>query len=199
MWESHSALKGLIEQKDEVINQLYNQLSELQDKVRFMQASTEFTTPGSAGGGSTMSSSVFQASSNISTKGAKTIQALADKEFNEADKDGDGRISREEWRRWIQDKHNLIQEHNQVKTALMNEIKTLRKALSPATDQVFQELKKNEEVRKKQEEEMIQAHIERDNFKVNILTNYFLVVALISFATFSVVTGGTCTIAKQSS
>lgn len=163
MWESHSALKALIEQKDEVINQLYNQLSELQDKVRFMQTTTEFTTP------SASSSSVFQTSSTLSNKGMKTIQALADKEFNEADKDGDGRISREEWRQWIQDKHNLIQEHNQVKSALMNEIKTLRKALSPASEQVFQDLKKNEDVRKKQEEEIIQVHIERDSLKDEVV------------------------------
>jgi hypothetical protein len=81
--------------------------------------------------------------------------------------DGDGRISREEWRNWILDKHNLIQEHNQIKNSLMSEIKNLRKALTPTTEQAFQEIKKLEDLKKQQEEELVHVHIENDRLQVN--------------------------------
>lgn len=62
----------------------------------------------------------------------------------------------------------MIQEHNQVKQALMNEIKTLRAAMPAQQDQLVADLMKNEEVMKKQEEELIQIHIERDMLKVSV-------------------------------
>jgi hypothetical protein len=60
-----------------------------------------------------------------------------------------------------------MEEHNQVKVALMNEIKSLRKALSPHSEQAFLDLQKSETARRKQEEDMINAHIERDRVKVS--------------------------------
>jgi hypothetical protein len=157
MWESYTALKAVIEQKDEVINQLYNQLSDLQDKVNTSHS---------------VQHSLFSPSTSVSGKGGKQtpkeLQVLADREFYAADKDGDGRISREEWRNWIQDKHNLIQEHNEVKTVLMNEIKNLRKALGPQAEQIYNEVKRHDEVRSKQEEELVNVHIENDRLKSEI-------------------------------
>ncbi len=54
-----------------------------------------------------------------------------------------------------------------MKQALMNEIKMLRNAMTPQSLQHASDQMKNEEVRRKQEEEMIQAHIDRDQLKVN--------------------------------
>ncbi len=62
----------------------------------------------------------------------------------------------------------MIQEHNQVKQALMNEIRMLRNAMTPQSLQLASDQMKSEEVRRKQEEDMIQAHIDRDQLKVNI-------------------------------
>ncbi len=49
----------------------------------------------------------------------------------------------------------------------MNEIKNLRKAMTPAHEQTFSELKKFDEIRTKQEEELVQVHIENDKLKVS--------------------------------
>lgn len=167
MWQSYTALKGLIEQKDAVINQLYSQLSELQEKYRNAQLGT----------GTHHVSGVF-ASAAALNKGSRTdtqtntrdMHIIADREFNLADQDGDGRISREEWRKWIEDKHNLIQEHNQVKAMLMEEIKVLRKSLTPMSEQAFDELKRSEELRRRQEEELIRVHIANDDLRDDLAT-----------------------------
>lgn len=151
MWESYTAVKGVIEQKDEVINQLYTQLSDLQERMHEIQIGNG---PGNL---------IVRSSSP--SKFSKELKAAADWEFYEADRDGDGKINREEWRRWIEDKQNLIQEHSQVKTALMNEIRNLRKALTPSSEQAYQELKKSEDIRRQQEEELVQIHIENDNLR----------------------------------
>lgn len=191
MWQSHSALKGVIDQKDEVINQLYNQVSELQDRIRQYESEANF---GSKAVGSVSMFTSNGIIASASKPNSKVLQAMADREFNAADQvlflvlssiiiniclptlffflqDGDGRISREEWRRWIQDKHNLTQEHNQVKQALMNEIKTLRAAMPAKQEQLVADLLKNEEIRKKLEEDMIQAHIEKDSMKVRLYSS----------------------------
>jgi uncharacterized coiled-coil protein SlyX len=86
MWESYTALKAVIEQKDEVINQLYNQMSDLQDKVASNQSvqQTLFapTSSGSGYGGSVTSSSL----SKSARQTTKELQVLADREFYAADK-----------------------------------------------------------------------------------------------------------------
>lgn len=50
----------------------------------------------------------------------------------------------------------------------MGEIKNLRKALSPQSDQVFAELQKLDETRKKQEDELISLYMQKDELKVSI-------------------------------
>jgi hypothetical protein len=78
MWDSYSALKQMIEQKDEVINQLYNQLSDLQDKVTQSQSVQQ-----------TLFSGGFASSSYHSLKSkqsTKELQVIADREFYAADK-----------------------------------------------------------------------------------------------------------------
>jgi hypothetical protein len=76
MWESYTALKGVIEQKDEVINQLYNQLSDLQDKVNSSQSVQQTLFSSSA---TPISKSSFRQSN-------KELQIIADREFYAADK-----------------------------------------------------------------------------------------------------------------
>ncbi len=51
--------------------------------------------------------------------------------------DGDGAISKEEWRTWMEDKHALIAAHNETKSSLLMELKTLRKSVAPTADQVY--------------------------------------------------------------
>ena len=90
MWESYTALKSVIEQKDEVINQLYSQLSDLQDKVSlqslpptqssfFGPTSTTSVASGISHGGSFHNLKALKQS-------PKELQAIADREFYAADK-----------------------------------------------------------------------------------------------------------------
>lgn len=175
-WEQCTALKGVIEHKDELITQLYNQLSELQEQLSKSESIHS------------ASNTMFSSSTSSSAKhtpSQRDIMLLADREFYAADKvtifsfmvdsrlftilcsqDGDGRISREEWRNWIQDKHNLIQEHNQIKNSLMNEIKTLRKALTPTTEKAHEEIKRLEDHKKQLDDQVITSHIEIDRLQV---------------------------------
>lgn len=83
MWQSHSALKSVIDQKDEVINQLYNQVSELQDKIRLLES------PDSAYSSNPIPLFSSSASINSTPKpNFKALQAFADREFNAADQVG---------------------------------------------------------------------------------------------------------------
>eukprot|EP00981_Chlorochromonas_danica_P011163 scaffold3779_cov254-Ochromonas_danica.AAC.23 len=176
MWQDFNSLKAVLEQKDEVINQLYKQITELQEMLNSRNLAPEYAfspmfsssiafnravagSPSSPGGGA---SSPFPRALHS----PQELQAIADREFNIADRDGDGALTREEWRRWIMDKHNLLSEHNHVKAVLMSEIRNLRKALTPNTEEVYEDLKKAEEARNAQEEEIVKLHIERDNLKV---------------------------------
>ena len=77
-------------------------------------------------------------------------------------------IEKEEWRNLVMEKHRLIQEHNQVKSALMQEISNLRKALNPSKEKAYDCLKRSEDIRLKQEEELVQAHIMNDNYKTEL-------------------------------
>lgn len=158
MWDDQNLLKVTLGQKDDVINQLYSQLSEQAEVVNSQHLSADYAF-----------SPLF--ASSLSNKQAannnpRELQAIADREFNIADRDGDGRLTREEWRGWIADKHNLLSEHNHVKAVLMSEIRNLRKALNPNAEQTYQELAKSEEARRKQEEELVRLHIEHDTMKV---------------------------------
>lgn len=88
MWQSHSALKSVIEQKDEVINQLYNQLSEMQEKIREMESDSNYGVKSFA------SSSMFSGSGSATPKhNSKALQAIADREFNAADQVIDSQTS----------------------------------------------------------------------------------------------------------
>jgi hypothetical protein len=165
MWQSYTALKSLIEQKDAVINQLYSQLSEAQEKYRSMQLGTD----------AHHTSGVSHSTTIIKKLGgdvpdSQDVKVIADREFNNADRDGDGRISREEWRKWIEDKHNLIQEHNHVKSMLMEEIRILRRSMNPQSQQTFEELRRSEEIRNRVEEELIRAQIANDGLRDDLFS-----------------------------
>ncbi|RYH15289.1 hypothetical protein EON65_31980 [archaeon] len=200
--EDQASMKVIIHQKDELINQLYKQISELQEYRNASQLSDGAFSPLFS---STITLNRTVANNlplalqlavppppqptNIAALGTNTVfsntnahpsvqsaithlphsahelQAIADREFNIADRDGDGRISRDEWRQWIMDKHNLLSEHNHVKSVLMSEIRNLRKALNPNTTEIFSEIKKTEESYKAVEEELVKLYIERDTLK----------------------------------
>jgi hypothetical protein len=89
--------------------------------------------------------------------------------------DGDGQISREEWRHWVEEKRALIQQHNEAKASLIGEIRTLRRTLNPSTEQAYLELKRSENARTTLEEELVKAHIQSDGLKVH---NYCMRLSL---------------------
>ena len=59
--------------------------------------------------------------------------------------------------------------HYEAKAKLINEIQTLRKALTPTGEQTFKDLRKSEFLRAALEEEVVNAHIHNDNLKVSTL------------------------------
>lgn len=61
-----------------------------------------------------------------------------DEEFRRADEDGDGMISRAEWRKWMREKERLVRLHNNEKAYLIKETRSLRKALSPVQQQAYE-------------------------------------------------------------
>lgn len=62
----------------------------------------------------------------------------AEDEFIRADEDGDGMISRVEWRKWITEKERIIRVHNNEKAYLIKETRSLRKALTPVQEQAYE-------------------------------------------------------------
>lgn len=188
LWEEQTSLRQTIAQKDEVINHLYVQLSEQQEinnsrnlhpdlafsplfssSIAFNKtASMVAGLRGSEDSSTTSLGTVNPINNPHMVHNARELQAIADREFNIADRDGDGRISRDEWRKWIIDKHNLLTEHNQVKAVLTTEIRNLRKAMSGNSNKIYEDLKRVEEAQRKQEEELVKVHIERDQLKAEL-------------------------------
>jgi len=148
LWESYTVLKSVVEQKDDVINQLYAELSDTKEKNSTITSARQNTVTDTSTGKST----------------ALTFEDV-NKEFANADKNGDGVISREEWRNWIDEKHKLVQSHNEVKSSLINEIRTLRKSLNPNSEQAFLDLQKSENMRIKMEEELVRTQIQCDQLR----------------------------------
>lgn len=63
-------------------------------------------------------------------------------------------ISRDEWRSWIDEKHRLVTIHNQEKAELMQELRALRLALNPQTEQIMIDLRRSDSLRKSMEEDI---------------------------------------------
>eukprot|EP00597_Dinobryon_sp_UTEXLB2267_P012265 CAMPEP_0170122228 /NCGR_PEP_ID=MMETSP0020_2-20130122/16510_1 /TAXON_ID=98059 /ORGANISM="Dinobryon sp., Strain UTEXLB2267" /LENGTH=1705 /DNA_ID=CAMNT_0010353037 /DNA_START=47 /DNA_END=5164 /DNA_ORIENTATION=+ len=148
LWESYTVLKSVVEQKDDVINQLYAELSDTKEKNSTNTTARHNTVTDTSTG-----------------KSAALTFEDVNKEFANADKNGDGVISREEWRNWIDEKHKLVQSHNEVKSSLINEIRTLRKSLNPNSEQAFLDLQKSENMRIKLEEELVRTQIQCDQLR----------------------------------
>ena len=53
---------------------------------------------------------------------------------------GAAAYSRDQWRQWTDEKQALIRAHNEEKQELLAEMRSLRKAMNPATEQVSKTL-----------------------------------------------------------
>ena len=147
LWESYTVLKSVVEQKDEVINQLYTELTDLKEKGRNNTSKHRVSL---SDGAKTSFEEIMKDSSLVTITAEKNIDPIG---------------SREEWRNWMDEKHKLIQSHNEVKSSLVNEIRTLRKSLNPNTEQTFLDLQKSENLRLKLEEELVKSQIQCDQLR----------------------------------
>mmetsp|Transcript_9645 Transcript_9645/g.12581 ORF Transcript_9645/g.12581 Transcript_9645/m.12581 type:complete len:698 (-) Transcript_9645:305-2398(-) len=77
---------------------------------------------------------------NLANADGNATQDL-DEEFTEADLDGDGKISRNEWRKWTLEKQKIMQAANSDREKLIKENKRLRMALNPQAQNNFERLK----------------------------------------------------------
>lgn len=89
-------------------------------------------------------------------------------EFSAVDKDGNGLISKDEWRAWIEEKHRIIRAHNTEKSELMAELRALRMAMSPSSLQALTALKRSEEQKVRLEDELIKSDMDRDAIQADL-------------------------------
>jgi uncharacterized membrane-anchored protein YjiN (DUF445 family) len=75
-------------------------------------------------------------------------------------------ITKEEWRVWIEEKRHLIRSHNVEKHDLVNEMRSLRKALTPESKELFEELFHGEKVRANLEEELVKVTMNLESSQV---------------------------------
>ena len=146
LWESYTVLKSVVEQKDDVINQLYTEVTDLKEKSGGKYRNSSFTD----------GSNLLTLTNHEESKRELPISA---------DGGGGGGGGREEWRNWADEKHKLIQSHNEVKSSLINEIRILRKTLNPNSEQTFLDLQKSENIRLKLEEELVKTQIHCDQLR----------------------------------
>ncbi len=78
-------------------------------------------------------------------------------------------VSREEWRRWMDEKNKLISAHNQEKADLVNELRALRKSLSPQASALFQELQLGEQQRASLEEQVVRVTMDLEGVEVGLM------------------------------
>ena len=149
LWESYTVLKSVVEQKDDVINQLYSEVTDLKDKEK--EKSSGKYRSGSFTDGN--ASNILALTNNEESKREISLSAVGGKE---------------EWRNWADEKHKLIQSHNEVKSSLINEIRILRKTLNPNTEQTFLDLQKSENLRLKLEEELVKTQIQCDTLRSDL-------------------------------
>lgn len=147
LWESYTVLKSVIEQKDDVINQLYAEVTALKEKGSAKHRNTASESSFSGNGIFGMEESNKEWTT---TAGDRTVEVAR---------------SKEEWRNWAEEKHKLVQAHNEVKASLINEIRTLRKSLNPNTEQTFLDLQRSESLRLKLEEELVKTQIHSDQLR----------------------------------
>ena len=76
-------------------------------------------------------------------------------------------VSKQEWRTWVDEKHQLIVNHNHEKAELIAELRTLRQSLNPNTERVFSDLRRFETVKETLENELINVQMQADNFQVS--------------------------------
>mmetsp|Transcript_10696 Transcript_10696/g.16209 ORF Transcript_10696/g.16209 Transcript_10696/m.16209 type:complete len:1036 (-) Transcript_10696:74-3181(-) len=92
----------------------------------------------------------------------------ADDEFSGADRDGDGVVSRAEWRRWMAEREELIIRSNKEKADLIKETTNLRRALNPITAQTYAELRRSADMLEAVRSELDDANDEIKRLKMEL-------------------------------
>jgi hypothetical protein len=100
---------------------------------------------------------------------ATELEIDMEDEFNQVDRDGDGIISKEEWRLWIEEKKRLLRSHNQEKHDLVHEIRALRKSLAPESKELYEELFNGEKARASLEEELVKVTMNLETSQVLLI------------------------------
>ena len=133
-----------------ILRELTEQVAELSEQLAIAQKSAPvgFAPPSFATGSSTGVES-FGATGRGSTMGVDTGDAGGniglDDNFSEVDADGDGQISRSEWRKWVAEKQRIMKAANKDRETLMNENRRLRMAMSPSAKSVAERSRRSDE------------------------------------------------------
>jgi len=160
-----------------VLRELTEQVAELSEQLAIAQQSAPVRSAplGFATGSSTGVES-FGATGRSSTTGVDTGGAGGDfgldDNFSEVDADGDGQISRSEWRKWVAEKQRIMKAANKDRETLMNENRRLRMAMSPSAKSVADRSRRSDErlveLEAKKAELEIQRNVDEAEFKASI-------------------------------
>jgi len=69
---------------------------------------------------------------------------------------------------WAQEKKDLLRAHNAEKASILNEVRNLKKALNPATEKQFDEIRRLDHLREKLENDLVEAEIKIDQLKAEL-------------------------------
>ena len=132
LWGNYSLIKKVVEAKDDVINDLYKQMSDLKDELESLRSEpvrheVNYGT---------------QPPPSSSYRGSPPNYPM------EEVKDTD------EYKEWMDEKAKLVKSHTDERVILVNEIRSLRKTLEPKGETALQELRRNEQIRQQIEEEL---------------------------------------------
>lgn len=163
-----------------VLRELTEQVAELSEQLAIAQKAAPagipaptFATGATTGVeslGATGRSSTLDRNSTIGGAGGDI--GFDGDNFSEVDADGDGQISRSEWRKWVAEKQRIMKAANKDRETLVNENRRLRMAMSPSAKSAAERSRRNDErlieLEAEKAELEIQRNVDEAEFKASL-------------------------------
>ena len=141
--DSNTLMRKVVEAKDKVINDLYQQVSLQKEELEVIRG---------GGGSHQLESDMKYGSRSKATFEVTPGAGSADNGYG----------------LWMEEKRKLIQQRNEMQTKMGNEIRFLQKSLDPNVERTYNEIIKADQVRGELEAELVQSHIQNDELRSEI-------------------------------